>query len=86
MAYATTNPPVLLIGTIGSELRVWGYTSTDVDSDVNAADYFSNGDALGMQAGDIVLVKDTTTPKASFHYVSSVTSGGAATTAFGAVA
>jgi len=37
-----------------------------------------------MKVGDIVLVIDTTTPKGSFHFVTSV-SGNAATTAFGAV-
>ena len=86
MAYSTSNPPVKIAEGLDGGFTLWGYKSADVDSDVNAADYFSNGDALGMKAGDIVLVTDTTTPKGSLHHVASVTSGGAATTAFGAVA
>jgi len=86
MAYATTNPPTLIGDFVGGQGAIWLYRSTDVDSAVNAAGYFSNGDALGMAAGDIVFVIDTTTPKGSLHYVSAVTTGGAATTAFGAVA
>jgi hypothetical protein len=85
MTYATTNPPSLVSQRIGDGPAVWMYKSADVDSDVNAASYFSNGIALGMAVGDIVLVVDTTTPKVSFHGVASV-SATAATTAFGAVA
>lgn len=85
MAYATTNPPALLVEKIGGSGSVWLYKSTDDDATVNGASYFTNGVTLGMAVGDIVLVIDTTTPKGSFHFVTSV-SGAAATTAFGAVA
>lgn len=85
MAYAVTNPPALLVESVGGGASIWTYKSADDDSTVNGASYFSNGVALGMKVGDIVLVIDTTTPKGSFHYVASVTST-AATTAFGAVA
>lgn len=85
MAYATTNPPSLVSQRIGDGPAIWIYSSADVDSDVNAASYFSDGIALGMRVGDIVLVVDTTTPKVSYHGVASVTTT-AATTAFGAVA
>jgi lipid-binding SYLF domain-containing protein len=55
------------------------YTSTDVHTDVDAADYFSNGDALGMQVGDVVIVsKSSATIGSTLHYVSTVTAGGAA--------
>jgi len=85
MAYATTNPPSLVAQRIGDGPAVWIYSSADVDSTVNGASYFSDGIALGMRVGDIVLVVDTTTPKVSYHGVASVTAT-AATTAFGAVA
>ena len=85
MTYATTNPPSLVTQRVADGPAVWIYSSADVDSDVNAANYFSDGIALGMAVGDIVLVVDTTTPKVSFHGVASV-SATAATTAFGAVA
>ncbi len=85
MAYVTSNPPVLLVESVGGGLSIWGYKSTDDDATVNGASYFTNGVTLGMKVGDIVLVSDTTTPKGSLHFVTSV-SGAAATTAFGAVA
>ena len=83
MAYATTNPPVKIAEgiTVGS---LWYYSSADVDSDVDAADYFSNGDDLGMVVGDFMLVFDTA-GVGSFMVVTVVTAGGAATVAFGAV-
>jgi hypothetical protein len=64
--------------------KVWLYKSADDDATVNGASYFTDGVTLGMQVGDIVLVIDTTTPKGSLCFVTSV-SGKAATTAFGAV-
>lgn len=82
MAYATSNPPQLLVARVGSGTALWAYTSTDVHTDVDAADYFSNGDALGMKVGDVVLVsKSTATVGTTVHYVSAVTAGGAATVA-----
>lgn len=80
MSYATTNPPQCLQPSIGNGLSLWAYASTDVHTDVDAADYFSNGDALGMKVNDIVLVvKTTATVGATVHVVSAVTAGGAAT-------
>lgn len=80
MSYATTNPPVCMTGRIGTGPALWIYTSTDVHTDVDAADYFSNGDALGMQVGDVVIVsKSSATIGSTLHYVSTVTAGGAAT-------
>lgn len=86
MAYSTSNPPVLISQSLGGNHgAVWLYKSADDDATVNGASYFSNGVTLGMKVGDIVLVIDTTTPKGSFCFVTSV-SGDAVTTAFGAVA
>lgn len=63
--------------------KIWVYVSADVDTDVDAADYFSDGDALGMAVGDLVLVQENSsgsTPyRTSSHVVNSVTAGGAAT-------
>lgn len=85
MSYSTSNPPAKVAQTLTGK-ALWMYSSTDDDATVNGADYFSNGDALGMNLGDMVYVFDSTTPKGSVHYVSAVTAGGAATTAFAAVA
>ena len=60
MAYSTSNPPSLVSQTIGGGPKVWVYTSTDAVADVDAAGYFSNGEALGMAVGDVVNVVDTT--------------------------
>ena len=80
MAYATTNPPMKVAGGLGSGPSLWIYNSEDVHTDVDAAGYFTNGDALGMVVGDMVLVgKTTATIGATVHYVSAVASGGAAT-------
>lgn len=82
MAYSTSAPPIALTARVGSAPTLWVYTSTDVHTDVDAADYFSNGDALGMKVGDVVLVsKSTATVGTTVHYVSAVTAGGAATVA-----
>lgn len=80
MAYSTSNPPVLMAQVGGAGPRQWYYTSTDVHTDVDAADYFSNGHAVGMAVGDIMfVVKSTATVGATLHSVSAVTVGGAAT-------
>lgn len=88
MAYATTNPPNIIgnpgiggpaTGT-GGGASLWIYTSADVHTDVDAAGYFSNGDALGMKVNDCVIVqKSTATIGATLHTVTAVTAGGAAT-------
>lgn len=80
MAYATTNPPQLLVPGMGNGVALWAYASTDVHTDVDAADYFSNGDALGMKVNDTVIVtKTTATVGATLHTVTAVTADGAAT-------
>jgi hypothetical protein len=82
MAYATTNPPVKLAGGIGGGPALWIYNSTDVHTDVDATDYFTNGDDLGMNVNDCVIVQKTdATIGATVHTVSAVTAGGAATVA-----
>jgi hypothetical protein len=80
MTYSTSNPPQLLSQGIGfaTGLRVWAYASADASTVVDGDAYFSNGDALGMKAGDLVLVNDTDTNLTTMHVVLSVASGGAA--------
>jgi len=86
MAYATTNPPFVVGGPLTGAGRKWSYRSTDPAGTVDDTDYFSNGSALGMQVGDIVEVCDTdTSTTMSFHRVTAVTAGGAATVSAGLV-
>lgn len=81
MAYSTSNPPKLLVGSLvsGDGPSLWTYKHTDVAADVDAANYFSDGDKLGMKVGDFVLVYDTTTPLAHIFVVITVTAGSGAT-------
>lgn len=59
MAYATTNPPQLIAGGIGgSARRIWVYSSADAATLVRVSGYFTNGWALGMRAGDLVIQID----------------------------
>lgn len=79
MAYATANPPACVTEQIGGTGSIWIYKDGDDRAAVTAADYFSNGDALGMQAGDVVFHIDETNVKLNQLVVSSVTADGAAT-------
>lgn len=80
MSYATSNPPSLVTQSVGAAPALWIYPSTDIHTDVDAADYFSNGSALGMRVNDVVIVvKTSATIGATLHVVTAVTAGGAAT-------
>jgi len=82
MAYATTNPPQLIVPGMGGGLALWAYASTDVHTDVDATGYFTDGAALGMRVNDTVIVtKTSATIGATIHTVTAVTAGGAATVA-----
>lgn len=91
MAYNTANPPVKLsLGALagfnttesggtqangGLAGNIWLYKSADVIATVEGAGYFSNGVALGMQPGDLVIIIDVTTPHAYLESVGSVNLG-----------
>lgn len=82
MAYSTANPPIQTVQGIGTAPSIWMYNSTDVHTDVDAANYFSNGSDLGMKVGDVVMVSKTNgTVGTTLNYVSAVVEGGAATVA-----
>jgi hypothetical protein len=81
MGYSTDNPPKLLVGAFNRNdgPSLWVYKDGDVAADVDAANYFSNGDVLGMKVGDFVLHYETTTPLAHLWVVIDVTAGSGAT-------
>lgn len=81
MAYdAAVAQPAQIASGFGSGPALWVYNSADVHTDVDATDYFANGHALGMKVGDHMLVgKTTATIGSTLHYVTTVTTGGAAT-------
>lgn len=90
MAYATTNPPVAIsmgplaefntteAPVVGGKL--WKYASADVIGTVTGAGYFSNGQSLGMQLYDAVLIIDTTTPHVYLGVVSAINAATGAVT------
>lgn len=75
--YSTSNPPALVAGGVGSGPRIWTYSSVDAVSAVRVSGYFTNGYALGMRKGDIVLVldNDASPITGSWCWVSADTSG-----------
>lgn len=78
MAYSTSNPPALVTQRVGASAGgIWYYVSADAAATVNGADYFSNGDALGMKVNDSVRIVDSD-GVATWSKVSAVTAGGAA--------
>ena len=79
MAYGTSGLNLMVQG-VGDAPAWWNYASVDVHTDVDATDYFSDGDAKGMRVNDVVIVtKTTATIGATLHVVTAVTAGGAAT-------
>lgn len=64
----SANPPVELVGAVGGVIanaapaptgaKIWFYTSTSAFTDIvgsSASAYFTDGAALGMKAGDVVV-------------------------------
>lgn len=80
MSYSTSNPPMLSpAGPLTGPGKMWVYRSTDTATDVDASGYFTNGDALGLEVGDIMQVTDTDDNSTTLHRVTVVTANGAAT-------
>lgn len=80
MAFSA-NGLILLSDGIGGKFRLWAYQSTDAFSDVDATDYFTDGEKYGLQEGDfmIAIETDTTPPKVTLATVTGVDSDGNAT-------
>jgi len=76
MAYATSNPPILISQGIGGVGKMFFYASTDAQADVDAAGYFTDGYDRGMRAQDHIIAVDTdASPIASsLHMVNAATS------------
>ena len=69
MAYATSNPPVCIVPGVGDGPGLWIYVDDDAHTAVDADDYFTNGDDLGMRENDAVLVHDNDTATSTIHFV-----------------
>lgn len=79
MAYETSNPPRIMISGVGGGVNWWSYADADAATVVRVSGYITNGDALGMKVGDIVIQSDPVAAAVAHIYtVVSVTAGGAA--------
>jgi lipid-binding SYLF domain-containing protein len=83
MSYSTSTPPAMISQRLGGGFAWWEYRSADAIATVNTSGYFTNGAALGMKVGDIVIVTDTNVPTTSLAVVADVTAGGQADVADG---
>lgn len=87
MAYSSTNPPHLLVASVGNRTpNLWGYSgSTESVAQIAASGFFANGHALGMKVRDFVLVSATTgSTTFGVGYVHSVAASSAASVTFAA--
>lgn len=79
MAYSATNPPQLLVPSIGATPALWTYRSTHTSTEILAAGFFANGAGLGMKVNDILLSVSSTGFIPAMVAVSSVAASSAAT-------
>lgn len=76
MAYSTSNPPFLMIPSIGGKSALWGYSSTDGSTSVIATGYFTDGKALGMKVEDILFTTVSSSSSMLWAKVTTVSSTG----------
>jgi hypothetical protein len=70
---------------IGTGGNVWAYRTTDTITQIVGSQYFTDGFRRGMRKYDLVSLLDVTTPRATWSYVSAlstVSTGGATVTLF----
>lgn len=90
---ATPNPPVLVASGLGigrgssaltgQNKQVWLYNSTNLTTDIVAANFFSDGWYLGMRPGDIVMGTQYTSAGSSvLSFLGSISSASTAGAAF----
>lgn len=66
-ASSVSNPPIEMYNSLGGQTNrpgagsaMWYYNSTNTSTEVTTANFFTDGQALGMKVGDIVQVVYTT--------------------------
>lgn len=68
MSYSTSNPPRLVVQSIGNKgAAIWRLEGTDATATVDTSGYITNGGNLGMKAGD-TLIYDDTNLKITYSY------------------
>jgi len=86
MAYDVANPPKLVVAHVGDGPGVWIYADTDAHTAIDADDYFSDGDDIGMRLGDALLYFDTDTDTSTIHFVRTPVTAGAASVTIATIA
>lgn len=82
MAYSTSTPPAMLVGSFGGKASLWTYDSTHILSEVStAAGFFTNAKALGMRVGDM-LFGNSTAATQYFGKITAVSTTGATFVAY----
>lgn len=81
MAYQGTtstapNVPYIVSQAINGAHKSWRYESTHTQAGVVGSGFFTDGDKLGMNLGDDMLVVGSTTYVVSHHAVNAVSSTG----------
>lgn len=68
MAYSPANPPRIIVPRDGPGApAVWSYQSNDLIADVKAANYFTNGENIGLRNRDWLLFQRVTSDGATFN-------------------
>lgn len=82
MAYSTSAPPALAVGSMGGSMQRWTYQSTHTAAEVSTASgFFTNGKSLGMRNGDDLIGR--TTANAQYQgVITGVTTTGATFTLY----
>lgn len=75
MSYSKDNL-TLVAGMVGQGPRIWMYTDTNSASNVDASGYFSDAN-LGLAAGDLIFVRNSTVNTWYAHTVAAVGTYGA---------
>lgn len=81
MAYSSTNPPACMIPHLGGlaanstsvysrSVGVWLYKTSDGTTNMGDTAYFSNGGALGMRSGDLLIAVCASTQSSTGHMIS----------------
>jgi len=73
MAYSTSAPPALITeGPLTGGGQQWYHSSADATAAADTSGFITNGGALGMKVGDIVLHSDSGTGVVTSHRVITV--------------
>lgn len=86
MTYSTSNPPILISQSIGGAgPKIWIMDNDDPTATVDTAGYITNGVALGMKVGDVVVHEDLSVQTTNQYRVDTLAADGSVDLADGTV-